>query len=87
MLTKFVEVTEECDAKRRKVEAELEEKRREQERKHEERMMTMMMGFMQQVMGFASSHGPYPHPSLVQPHSPPSTFSLIDSQPSYPAYP
>ena len=47
ILAKFIEVTEECDTKRRLAEAEIEEKRREQERKHEERMMTMMMGFMQ----------------------------------------
>ena len=33
------------------MEAELEDKRREQERKHEENMMTMMMGFMNQMMG------------------------------------
>ena len=53
ILTRFMEVSEESDAKRRLMEAELEEKRREQERKHEERMLTMMMGFMQQMMGFS----------------------------------
>ena len=36
MLVKFIEVTEECEAKRRLLEAELEEKRRAEERKHEE---------------------------------------------------
>ena len=66
ILTKFVEVSEECDAKRRLMEAELEEKRREQERKHEERMMRMMMGFMQQMMGF------YPPPPSQTQHPSPS---------------
>lgn len=42
--TKFVEITEECETKRRLLESELEEKRREQIRKNEERMMTMMIG-------------------------------------------
>ena len=35
ILTKFMEISEESDAKRRIMDAEMEEKRREQERKHE----------------------------------------------------
>ena len=50
ILAGFVAYSEEADAKRRILEAELEEKRREQERKHEERMMQMMMTFMHQMM-------------------------------------
>ena len=49
ILVKFVKVTEECETKKRLLEAELEEKRRAEERKHEERMMTMMMTFMQSI--------------------------------------
>ena len=49
ILAGYVAYSEEADAKRRILEAELEEKRREQERKHEERMMQMMMTFMQQM--------------------------------------
>ena len=60
ILAKFIEVTEECDTKRRLAEAEIEEKWREQERKHEKRMMIMMMGFMPRVMGFS--------PTIILPH-------------------
>lgn len=67
ILAKFIEVTEECDTKRRLVEAELEEKRREQEQKHEERMMTMMMGFMQRMVGF---------PPVPSQHHTPTSRSL-----------
>ena len=75
ILTKFIEVTEENDTKRRLVEAELEEKRREQERKHEERMMTMMMTFMQRIVGVP--------PTPQQPQSPSTSFPA----PSYPFTP
>ena len=76
VLAKFIEVTEECDTKRRLVEAELEEKRREQERKHEERMMTMMMGFMQRMVGF---------PPVPSQHHTPTSRSFM--APSYPFTP
>ena len=64
ILTESIQGSEESDAKRKTMEAELEEKRREQERKHEENMMTMMMGFMNQMMGF-----PHPHPSTLPTNS------------------
>ena len=55
ILTKFVEISEECETKRQLLESELEEKCREQERKHEERMMMMMMmGFMTRMVGSTS---------------------------------
>lgn len=45
VLTKFIEVSEECERKRQAFEA----KFRERERKHKERMLMMMMGIMQQI--------------------------------------
>ena len=72
ILAKFIEVTEECDTKRRLAEAEIEEKRREQERKHEERMMTMMMGFMQRVVGFSPTPSQHHNPSTSRPFPTPS---------------
>lgn len=85
ILMKFVQVSEECNAKRRKMEAELEEKRREQEQKHEERMMTMMMSFMQQMMGFPLFHPPpgHPHASLSQPTPLPSPFPSTSNSHSF----
>ena len=79
ILSKFVEVTEDCDAKRMRLEAELEEKRREQERRHEERMMTMMMGFMQQLVGFPHASRP-----LSQAHNPSTSIPRPPFPPSYP---
>ena len=78
ILTKFIQVSEECDAKRRTMEAEIEEKRREQERKHEERMMTMMMGFMNQMMSFNRPQpstlptNAFSQSTQLPPHFPPS---------------
>lgn len=60
------------------MEAELEEKRREQERKHEERMMTMMMGFMQQMVNFPCYPPGQPqhsNASFIQPTLLPSPFA------------
>ena len=66
ILAGFVAYSEEADAKRRILEAELEEKRREQERKHEERMMQMMMTFMQQM----TSNNAHIPPFVSQPYIP-----------------
>ena len=61
ILTKYMEISEESDAKRRLMDAELEEKQREQEREHKERMTCMMLGFMQQVLGASSARPPPEH--------------------------
>ena len=71
ILAKFIEVTEECDTKRL-AEAEMEEKRREQERKHEERMLTMMMGFMQRMVGCPPTSSQHHSPSASRPFPMPS---------------
>ncbi len=55
ILINFVEVTQECDAKRKVQGAELENQRREQERNHEERMK-MMMTFLQQSHTHSPQH-------------------------------
>ena len=53
------------------------EKRREQEREHEERMLTMMMGFMQRMVGCP--------PTSSQHYSPSASRSF--PMPSYPFTP
>ena len=88
IITRVIQVSEECDAKRRVLEAELEEKRREQERKHEENVLRMMMGFMQQQLtnnnqtlhthsSFPPASLPFPSTSTLN-HSPffhPNSFA------------
>ena len=80
-LTKFMEILEENEAKSRLMEAELEEKRREQERKHEERMTSMILGFMQQVMGSSTqlSAAPYYHAPFPPTSTPNSFYSFPTS--------
>ena len=70
VLGKFLELSEDYDMKRRRMEAELEEKRREQERKHEERMMRLMMGCVRRIMGFT----PHPSSQTHPPFSPTSPY-------------
>ena len=91
MLVKFIEVTEECEAKRRLLEAELEEKRRAEERKHEERMMTMMMTFMQSIAGSSQpDFRPIPPRHLIPPAFAPGTnpspnFAQTTSSSNFPS--
>ena len=61
ILAKFIEVTKECDTKRRLVEAELEEKQREQKQKHGEDD--------DHDDGFYAKDGGVPSCSLSAPHS------------------
>ena len=49
VLSKFMEVSEESERKRRQLEAEIEDKRREQERAHEEKITSMMMSVIQSM--------------------------------------
>ena len=87
ILTKFVEVSEECETKRQKVELEVKEKHREQERRHEERMMTMMMGFMTRMMaGTQQSIHMSPYQDMPVGHSPSSSRQNLTT-PIYPGTP
>ena len=80
ILAGFVAYSEEADAKRRILEAELEEKRREQERKHEESMMQMMMTFMQQM----TSNNTRIPPFVAQPYIPHNTSYSYPHNNSFP---
>ena len=51
IMAEFLGKAEENDAKRWRMEAEMEQKRQEEERKHEEKLMRMMMGVIQQIAG------------------------------------
>ena len=71
VLTKFIKIAEESDAKRRGTEARLEQERREEERRHEERMMSMMFGFLERILNSTTPdnrpvYGPR-FPSATQP--------------------
>ena len=85
ILQKFIEVSEESDAKRRLMEAELEDRRRKQERKYEEMMTTMMFGFMQKVMGFSPA-SPRPPAQCIPPNTSfsPPPFSPASNMPCPP---
>ena len=74
---KFIEISEENDAKRRVEELELEEKRLKQAREHEEKMTGMMFNFIERIVQ-SQRHAP-PSGFSGAPHSTPQPFQISPS--------
>ena len=74
-LKRFIEISEENDAKRRAEEAVREDQRRKEEREHEGRLISMMCSFVHNIVQATSRPPVHPQPIPATSYPPPFTSS------------